>query len=182
MGSIFLDMAMSLDGFICGPNGEDAGLHDWYFATPGAAVEVVDELLHTIGAIVMGKQAFGDAPDGFDTPYKVPHFIVTHASLPTISRDGATFTFVTEGIEGALVQAQTAAGGKDVCVAGGATIAQQCINAGLLDELQIHLVPILVGGGKRLFDGLSDTPIKLERTRVIESRYATHLRFRVVTS
>ena len=90
MGSIFLDMAMSLDGFICGPNGEDAGLHDWYFATPGAAVEVVDELLHTIGAIVMGKQAFGDAPDGFDTPYKVPHFIVTHASLPTISRDGAT--------------------------------------------------------------------------------------------
>lgn len=82
MGKVFLDMAMSLDGFISGPNGEDRGLHDWYFARPNEhnkkSHQVIDELLHTIGAMILGKRVFGILPDGFDTPYQVPHFVLTH--------------------------------------------------------------------------------------------------------
>lgn len=176
MGNVFLDMAVSLDGFICGPRGEDGGLHDWYFAE-GAATGVMDELLDSIGAIVMGRRAFGSAPDGFDTPYKVPHFVVTHAARPPVFRDGASFTFVG-GIEGALHQAREAAGDRDVCIAGGADVARQYLRANLLDELQLHLAPVLLGDGIRLFE--EGRPRDLERVRVIESPHATHLRFRVV--
>ncbi|CAA9560379.1 MAG: Dihydrofolate reductase [uncultured Truepera sp.] len=179
MGKVFLDMAVSLDGFVSGPNGEDGGLHDWYFAPSGNATLILDELLHGVGAMVLGKRAFGDQPDGFDTPYKVPHFVLSHAAKDTVERDGATFSFVTDGVESALEQAK-AAGDKDVCVAGGANVAQQCLKAGLLDEVQLHLVPVLFGGGLRLFDHLGGQRIELERTRVLESPGVTHLKFRVV--
>ena len=178
MGIIVLDMAVSLDGCIGGLDGEDVGLYDWYFAPTGNAPLVIDELLETIGAMILGKRAFGDDPAGFDTPYKVPHFVLTHEIRPSFARDGATFHFVNDGIESALAQAQAAAGAKAVCVAGGASTAQQLLNAGLVDEIQLHLVPKLLGKGIRLFDQIA--PVQLERTRIIESPGATHLRFRVV--
>ena len=175
MGKVFLDMAMSLDGFVSGPEGEDGGLHDWYFSPAGAGPVVLDELLQSIGAMVLGKGVFGDQPDGFDTPYKVPHFVLSHEPRQRIDRDGASFSFVSNGIESALGQAKTAAGDKDVCIAGGANTARQYLQAGLVDELQLHLVPVLFGAGLRLFEGVE---MKLERIRVLESPQVTHLKFR----
>jgi dihydrofolate reductase len=180
MSKVFLDMAVSLDGYISGPNGGDNGLHDWYFAEPGKSEQILEELQTDIGAIIMGARAFGTAPDGFDTPYKVPHFIITHTPRATVNRDGAQFIFVTDGIHSALEQAKAAAGGKDICVAGGANVAQQFLGAGLLDEIQLHLVAVILGHGLRLLENLGDSPIKLERSRVIEAPLATHLRYRVL--
>ena len=177
MGKVFLDMVMSLDGFVSGPNNDDAGLHDWYFAPSGNATVVIDELINGIGAMIIGKRLFGNEPEGWDTPYKVPHFVVTHAPLKRVERDGMSFNFV-DGIENALAQARAAAGDKAICVAGGASTAQQFLRAGLLDEIQVHVVSVLLGGGLRLFDNLATT--RLERTRMIESPGVTHLQFRVV--
>jgi dihydrofolate reductase len=181
MGKVYLDMAMSLDGFISGPNGEDSGLHDWYFSPSGDTEIIKQELLGTIGAMILGKRAFSSSPeaDGFDTPYKVPHFIVTHEARKTIDRSGMQFIFSTDGVEGTLQKAKAAAGDKDVCIAGGANTAQQFLEAGLLDELQIHLVPVLIGGGLRLFDVLPKS-VKLEKTRTLESSGVTHLRYRII--
>jgi dihydrofolate reductase len=178
VGIVFVDMAMSLDGFVAGPNGEDSGLHDWYFAPSGNAIAVIDELLQTIGAMIIGMRSFGDQPDGFDTPYKVPHFVLTHTARQRVAKEGVSFTFVDDGIESALAQAQAAAGEKAVCVAGGAVTVQQYLKAGLVDEVQVHLVSMLVGDGLRLFDNLG--PIELQRTRLLESPGVTHLRYRVV--
>ncbi len=179
MGKVFLDMAVSLDGFVNGPNGEDGGLHDWYFSPLGDGQVILNELLQNVGAMILGKRTFGEQPDGFDTPYKVPHFVLSHEARTPIERDGAQFIFVADGIESALAQAKAAAGNKDVCVAGGVDTAQQCLQAGLLDEIQLHLVPVLFGGGLRLFEsGIEKT--QLERMRVLESPHATHLKFRVI--
>lgn len=187
MGKILLDMAMSLDGFIAGPNDEPAGLHDWFFPPSGSVTagdaEVIDESIRTTGAIVMGRRSYdlGDKVDGFvHTPYRVEHFVLSHDVPEQVARGETTFTFVTDGIESVLREAKAAAGDKNVAVGGGASIAQQCIRAGLLDEIQIHLVPVLLGEGIRLFEHPGAERIKLERTRVIESPFATHLRFRVV--
>jgi dihydrofolate reductase len=138
------------------------------------------ELIETTGAMILGKGVFGSDPNGFDTPYKVPHFVLTHHPRDSVTRDGATFNFVTDGVESALRQARDAAGERDVCVAGGANTAQQFLRAGLLDELQIHLAPVLIGEGIRLFDGLDAKGVKLEKTRTLESAGVTHLKFRVV--
>ncbi|HZB41078.1 MAG TPA: dihydrofolate reductase family protein, partial [Ilumatobacter sp.] len=109
-----------------------------------------------------------------------PVFVVTHDARETLVREGGTtFTFVTDGIESALARAWEAAGGKDVDVAGGADIVQQLLRAGLLEELQIHLAPVFLGAGVRLFDQMP-TDIELEKTRVIDSPRVTHLRYRVV--
>ena len=178
MGTVFLDLAVSLDGYIGGPAGEDAGLHDWYFAA-GAAEGIKTELLSRIGVIIMGRSAFGTAPDGFDTPYQVPHLILTHTPRPLVERSGATFMFVTDGLESALEQARALAGERDICVAGGAKTAQQFLRAGLLDELHLHIAPVLLGHGLRLFDGFEGTPIKLDRLWSVESAHATHLAFRI---
>lgn len=179
MGKVFLDMAVSLDGFVNGLNGEDGGLHDWYFSPSGDGPQILDELLQNTGAMVLGKRTYGELPDGFDTPYKVPHFVLSHEPGERVERNGAQFIFVADGIERALEQAKAAAGNKDVCVAGGADTAQQYLQAGLLDEIQLHLVPILFGGGLRLFEaGIEQT--QLERVRVLESPHTTHLKFRVI--
>ncbi len=179
MSKVFLDMAVSLDGFICGPNGGDGGLHDWYFAETGKSEQILEELQNGIGAMILGARAFGTSPDGFDTPYKIPHFILTHHPRAPVERDGAQFNFVTKGIRRAFEQAKAAAGDKDVCVAGGANTAQQFLQAGLLDEIQLHLVPVILGDGIRLLTHLG-SDIKLERSRVIEAPLATHLRYHVV--
>ncbi|HYF63976.1 MAG TPA: dihydrofolate reductase family protein, partial [Herpetosiphonaceae bacterium] len=125
------------------------------------------------------RRALGDDPAGFDTPYKVPHFVLSHAPRPPVARDGVGFAFVS-GIEAALAQARAAAGGKTVCVAGGAQTARQFIEAGLIDEIHLHLGRVLVGGGLRLFADGGAPAWQLERIGLIEGDGVTHLRFRVL--
>jgi dihydrofolate reductase len=188
-----------------GKGGEQ--LHEWAFAarswreahglTGGETnvdSEVIEESLRNTGATVMGRRMFSggqgpweddpnaDAWWGDDPPFHHPVFVLTHhAREPITKQGGTTFTFVTEGIESAFEQARAAAGGKDVAVGGGANVAQQYLKAGLLDELQIHLAPMLLGDGVRLFENhLGPEQRDLDCTRVIESAAATHLRYRVV--
>lgn len=182
-----------------GEGGE--GLHEWAFATegwrkahgqeggePGADSELVKELNKTVGAYVMGRKMFGggDGPWdeswtgwwGDDPPYHVPVFVLTHhAREPLPMEGGTTFTFVTDGIESALEQARAAAGDGDVAVPGGAQAIQQYLAAGLLDELQLHIVPVLLGGGERLLENVGDP--KLEPVEVIASPAVTHVKYRV---
>lgn len=180
-------------------------LHEWVVATEawrerhgmaggetGPENEIIADAIDRAGATVMGRRMFsgGEGPweadpkaDGWwgeEPPFHHPVFVLTHhAREPLPKQGGTTFTFVTEGIESALDQAREAAGDKDVSIGGGAETIQQSLEAGLVDELQIHLVPVLLGGGVRLFDGLGPGDVELETTRVIESSAVTHLRFRV---
>jgi dihydrofolate reductase len=118
---------------------------------------------------------------GDDPPFRMPVFVVTNEARGTLVKEGGTtFTFVTDGIESALEQAKAAAGEKNVNIAGGAATVRQFIGAGLLDELEIHLAPLLFGEGIRLFDKMGSGPIELESMRVVASPKVTHLRYRVV--
>ena len=177
MRSVFLDLSVSLDGFVSGPDPTaDPGLHDWYFAPEGASVQILDELQASIGTMLLGHRMAGD--EGFETPYQVPHVVLSHRALPAVTHGGASFHFETGGVERALARAREAAGDRDVCVAGGADSARQVLQAGLVDEVQLHVVPILLGSGLRLFDGVG--PMRLEQTRVLEAPGVTHLRYGVV--
>jgi dihydrofolate reductase len=182
MGKVILDMSMSLDGYIAGLNDEDGGLYNWYFSGgDDNNQKVIDELLNNLGAIVMGRQAYdvGDKVDGFvDNPYKVTNFVLTHTIPAKPAKGDTKFVFVTDGIESALAQAKAAAGDKDVAIGGGANSAQQYLKAGLIDEIQIHLVPVLLGEGKRLFEPTGIQPVELECTRVLVGAGVTHLRYR----
>jgi len=192
MSKVHCDISMSVDGFITGPDegvesplGDDAGrLHDWMFAEKTAAdTEVLDELYARTGAILMGRRMFdvGVEPWGDPAPFERPVFVLTHeARDPMAMQGGTTYSFVTDGIEAGLQQAKAAADEKDVGIWGGANIVRQYLKAGLLDEIQIHLIPVLLGEGVRLFEGLGRERIELERTRTIETPSATHLRFTVV--
>jgi dihydrofolate reductase len=144
-----------------------------------------------VGATVMGRNMFGgDGPWGEDPwegwwgddpPFHTPVFIVTHhAREPVVKEGGTTFTFVTDGIESALAQAREAAGGKDVALGGGANVAQQYLTAGLIDEMQIHLVPVLLGDGSRLFDNLAAAEVGLECIGVVAAPGVTHLTYRLL--
>jgi dihydrofolate reductase len=152
--------------------------------------ELIEEALRESGAVVMGRKMFSggsgpweedpnaDAWWGDEPPFHAPVFVVTHHPRePVEKQGGTTFTFVTDGVEAAVERARAAAGGKDVSVAGGASIVQQCLVAGLLDELQVHVAPVLLGGGVRLFDG--GTTGRLEITRVVAAPLATHVRYRI---
>jgi len=185
-----------------GDGGEQ--LHEWAFAlhawrerhgrsggetNPDDAV--AQEAIDSVGAHVMGRGMFGggegpwgDEPwDGWwgdEPPFQAPVFVLTHHEREPLVKDGGTtFTFVTDGIESAVEQARAAAGGKDVAVAGGASAVQQALNAGLVDEFQVHVAPVFLGGGVRLFDGI-DPELRFEVTRVVDSPTVTHLRYRVV--
>ena len=151
---------------------------------------VMEESLANIGATIMGRNMFGGHPGPWDPdkpwtgwwgrkpPFAHPVFVLTHhAREPLVLEGGTTFTFVTDGIESALAQAQRAANGKDVSLAGGARAAQQYLAAGLVDQMELHLVPILLGGGERLFDNVGDDLHGLELVRVIAAPKATHLKF-----
>ncbi len=193
MGTVVLAMSMSLDGCIAGPNvggeqpmGEGGELlHDWMFVgkTEREAAVFEEELFKTTGTIIMGRRTFdvGVEPWGDSPAFHAPCFVLSAAAQQKIVKEGGTtYTFVTDGIESALARARAAAGGKNVQVLGGANAAQQYIKAGLLDEIQIHLVPVLLGDGIRLFDHLGTKHIVLEQMSVIESPGVTHLTFRVV--
>ena len=196
MGEVDTGFATSLDGFIARPNGDVGPLFDWYFAgdteyaVPGGnftlrvsaqSAELLSESFGKMGALVVGRRHFDHAGAwGGRHPMDVPVFVVTHAAPREWTHEGSPFTFVTDGVERAVEQAKAVAGSKDVGV-GGADVAQQCIGAGLIDEVGIDLVPVLLGEGVRFFDHLGTTaPIELERTMVVEAPGVTHLRFRVV--
>jgi dihydrofolate reductase len=210
MPELILDISMSLDGFVAGPNasldeplGENGmRLHEWILVTKAwreahgleggeesADSELAGELIGQASATVMGRRMFSggqgpweDDPNasawwGEDPPFHHPVFVLTHhAREPLQLKGGTTFTFVTDGIESALEQAREAAGDGDIRLAGGADVVQQYLRAGLLDQLQLHVVPVLFGDGVRLFDGNQGT---LELTRVAESPTGvTHLTYR----
>lgn len=183
MGKVILDMSMSLDGFIAGPNDEDGGLHNYFFSPSDATVGVIEEGFKTTGAIVMGRRSYdmGAEQDGFvDNPYKAAHFVLTHAVPEKMAKGAEAFTFVTDGIESLLKQAKAAAGDKNVVIGGGANTAQQFMKAGLIEEIQLHLVPVLLGHGIRLFEHIGPEQFELESAGVIAASDATHLRFRVI--
>ncbi len=179
-------------------------LHDWLFPLAtfhklhgkdggevNASTQVVEECFENIGATIMGRNMFGPlrGPWGEDPwqgwwgdnpPYHNPVFILTHHSRePLEMRGGTSFHFITDGIESALEQAREAAAGKDVALAGGAGVARQYLAAGLIDEMELHLAPILLGGGERLLDG-TVADLKLEQLRAVEAPGVTHLKYRVV--
>jgi dihydrofolate reductase len=180
-------------------------LHEWAFGLAsfrgrhggeggegGVDDEVIAERLAATGAVVMGRRMFSggrgpweDDPmrDGWwgdEPPFRVPVFVLTHHPRAPVSKQGGTtFTFVADGLDAAVAQARAAAGDRDVSLGGGASIVQQALTAGLLDELQIHLVPVLLGSGVRLFDQLADADVVLEQVEAIPSAGVTHLRYRV---
>jgi dihydrofolate reductase len=184
---------MSLDGFVAGPgqsvdNPLGIGgmrLHEWVFPLAvwrgpqgleggevNASSAVVEQSMVNIGATVMGRNMFGGHP-----PYHHPVFVLTHHPREPLPLEGGTvFTFVTGGIEAALEQAWRAAGGKDVSLAGGANVARQYLAAGLVDEMEINLVPILLGSGERLFEGLGDDLRGLELVQTVAAPAVTHLK------
>jgi len=150
----------------------------------------VEESLANLGATVMGRNMFGGQPgpwrtrdpwDGWwgpNPPYHHPVFVLTHHPREPLELEGGTtFTFVTDGVEAALARARRAAGGKDVSLAGGAQAARQFLAAGLVDEMEIHLVPTLLGRGERLFEGVGDDLHGLELVRTVATPAVTHLKF-----
>ncbi|HET8743030.1 MAG TPA: dihydrofolate reductase family protein [Gaiella sp.] len=158
------------------------------------SARVVDEARENIGAAVMGRNMFGPPGGGGwgdgqwrgwwgdDPPYHYPVFVLTHhAREPVEMAGGTTFHFVTDGIASALEQARSAAGGNDVMLWGGADVVNQYLAAGLLDELELHVVPVLLGDGARLFDDLGDAEVRFEQVRAVEAPGVTHLRYRVVS-
>ena len=154
--------------------------------------ELLAESVATTGAVVMGRQMFsgGEGPWeddanangwwGDEPPFHKPVFVLTHHAREPLVLKGTTFTFVTDGLDSAIDDARAAAAEQDVLVAGGADMIDQAIRAGLVDELQLHLAPVLLGAGARLFDGVAPALPRLEITQVIESPLVTHLRYRVV--
>jgi dihydrofolate reductase len=203
MGKIMFNSTMSLDGYVAGPNdGPDNPLGDggerlfaWYFGgdtevpLPGtelvfkvsrASAEHLRAAWPAIGAAVTGRRTFDIAKAwGGKPPLGVHHFVVTHRVPREWVKEGSPFTFVTDGVDSAVAQAKTFAGDKHVAISTASTM-QQCLRAGLLDEIHIDLAPVLLGGGVRLFDHLGTTPFELESIGVIAAPGVTHLGFRVV--
>jgi dihydrofolate reductase len=207
--SITCQLAISLDGFIAGPNqslenplGEGGTrLHEWAFSNASwraqhgmeggehnSDSQVIEEATQGIGAYIMGRKMFGggDGPWdetwtgwwGDEPPYHAPVFVLTHHPRQPLELRGTTFTFVTDGIESALEQARAAAGEQNVAIAGGAQAARQYLAAGLLDQLQLHIVPIVLGSGERLLVDVGN-PL-LQPVQVVASPTVTHVTYRVL--
>ncbi len=197
MTQVNAGITTSLDGYIVGPNdgpGRGLGdggerLHYWVFGGPwsydeeprgeptGADKEVLDDAFARVGAVVGGRNTY-EAADawGGHNPFGVPFFILTHRPEDAPADDG--FTFVN-GLDEAITRARDAAGSKDVFIMGGADVIRQALRAGLVEELSISIAPVVLGGGKRLFDGF-DEPVSLEHLRLLQSPFATHITYRVV--
>jgi dihydrofolate reductase len=198
MTKITCHLAISLDGFVAGPNQDRENplgvrgieLHRWHLDEPlhEADARARDALMKARGAYVMGRNMFGPIRGEWDQdwrgwwgdepPYHAPVFVLTHhAHDPIEMRGGTTFYFITEGFDAALEQARDAAGDGDLDIAGGAATVQQALRAGAIDELTLSIVPVLLGAGERLFDGVADPG--LHPLEVIHSPNATHVRYRV---
>jgi dihydrofolate reductase len=178
-------------------------LHDWLVALRAwrephgleggevnASSAVVEELQANLGAEIMGRGKFGGGPGpwgddpwpgwwGEDPPFHMPVFVLTHHQREPLTLSDTTFTFVTDGTEAALEQARAAAGEKDVLIGGGADVINQYLAAGHVDELELHVVPLLLGGGARLFEGIGPD-LELDQIRVVEAPGVAHLKYRVV--
>jgi dihydrofolate reductase len=199
MAKVIAGITMSLDGYITGPNdrlgaglGDDGErLHDWVFGGPwtyesprgspaGVDQDYLDDVFASGGAWIVGR-TMHDVVDGWgeDPGFGVPVFVVTHRSRETVVKGDTSFAFITDGIAVALESAKAVAAGKNVIVMGGADLLRQYLAAGLVDEFTLTIAPVLLGAGKRLFDEIPRTDIGFERIAVIESPFATHLRFRV---
>jgi dihydrofolate reductase len=214
MAKLRLEIAMSVDGFIAGPNPSEENplgeggmqLHEWAFKLAAwrephgreggevnASTPIVEAALENVGATIMGRNMFGGGPGawgedpwqgwwGEDPPFHTPVFVLTHHKRePLEKQGGTTFVFVCDGIESALGQATEAAAGKDVSLGGGARVAQQYLAAGLLDELQLNVVPVVLGAGTRLLENLEDAEVKLDPMWVVDAPGVTHLRYRVAS-
>jgi dihydrofolate reductase len=190
-------MAMSVDGFVAGPNqsmdnplgeGVEGHLHRWMFEEPDANASEI-EAMTSAGAFIMGRNMFGPGRGAWDEewkgwwgeepPYHGPVFVLTHHErAPLTMQGGTTFTFVTDGIETALAKAQAAAGNANVAIAGGAATVNQYLAAGLLEELRLHVAPVLLGAGERLFEGVGN--VSLDPLEVRHTGLVTHLSYRVL--
>jgi dihydrofolate reductase len=197
MATVVAEMSMSLDGFVADPADQVGPLFDWYgngevevatadperwtFRTSPASARYLREGLERVGALVAGRRLFDIGVWGdHGHPFGVPVFVVTHTVPQGWPREDAPVpvTFVTKGVQRAVEQAKATAGEGWVGVAG-PNVAQQCLNAGLLDEVRVNLVPVLLGQGIRYFDNLSNAPVTLEGPSVIEGTGVTHLIYRV---
>jgi dihydrofolate reductase len=197
---VLAGITISLDGYITGPNdrpGAGLGeggerLHWWVFGGPwtyesGARgqPDPIDQaflgsVFPSAGAFLIGRAMY-DAADGWgeDPGFGVPAFVVTHRPHPTLIKGNSSFEFVTDGFDVAVTQARAAAGEKNLLVMGGGHVLRQSLDAGIVDELTLTIAPVLLGAGKRLFDGMRRVDIRFERTAVIESPWATHIRYRL---
>ncbi|MGH9026184.1 MAG: dihydrofolate reductase family protein [Acidimicrobiia bacterium] len=186
-----MEISLSLDGYAAGPDVSPESpmgrggerLHDWMFAGKSPAEYKTFETNHfsSIGAVILGRRMadLGIGPWGEEPTFHAPCFVVTHRPAETIVKQGGTsYTFVTDGIQAALHRAQEAAGVQDVLVNGGANVARQFLNAGLLDEVHLHLVPVVMGAGTRLFDGVRED-VDLMPREARNSLQATHLTYDV---
>ncbi|WP_031478112.1 dihydrofolate reductase family protein [Streptomyces bicolor] len=198
------DMAISLDGYIAGtdvsidnPGGDGAEpLFEWIHnlaswrqrqglsgGEENRDSELMREWFDATGAVVMGRMMYDTGEEfwGDNPPFRTPVFVLTHRPRPALVKEGGTtFTFVTDGIHSALDQAKAAAGDRNVDIAGGASVVQQYLRAGLIDELQLHVVPALLGQGLRLFEDVPAGRRTLEPVRMVATPLATHLKYRFV--
>jgi dihydrofolate reductase len=184
MAKVILGTTMSLDGFIADRNGDLGPLYPDLEELRNT--EMLQESMRNTGAVVMGRRSY-DLAQGDLTgyEYQVPIFVVTHEApkeVPRGQNDKLKVIFVTEGIESAIERAKVAAGEKDVTIVGGANTAQQLLRAGLVDEIEIGIMPLILGQGLRFFEHLEEEEIKLEKTRAVESGARVDIRFRVVKS
>jgi dihydrofolate reductase len=182
MGKVIIGATMSLDWFMNDRNGDVSRLYPDFEVL--RSTEMLQEEIRTTGAVVMGRHAYDMAEgDLTDYEYQVPIFVLTHHIPEQVVKgenERLTVTFVTDGIESAIEKAKAAAGDKHVMVVGGANTAQQCLRAGLVDEIHIGIVPVLFGDGLRFFEPFVDEQMELERMRVFVSPTRTDLWFRVV--
>ncbi|AIV35843.1 MULTISPECIES: dihydrofolate reductase family protein [unclassified Streptomyces] len=202
--TVTADLAITLDGYVAGPNvtldnpGGDGGepIFEWIHTlaswrerqgmTGGDEnrdSELMREWFDATGAVIMGRMMYDTGEEfwGDNPPFRTPVFVLTNRPRPTLVKEGGTsFTFVTDGIHSALERAKAAAGDRNVDIGGGAHTVRQYLAADLVDELQLHVVPVLLGGGLRLFEGLGARRRDLEQVRVVETPLATHLKYRFV--
>jgi dihydrofolate reductase len=200
MTKLKLSISTSLDGFMAGPNqsrenplGEGGlALHEWAFAArdgDDAEAEYANLWSKNVGAVIMGRNMFGpirgDWGDedwrgwwGDDPPYHTPVFVLTHhAREPLEMEGGTTFSFVTEGVEAAFERATEAAAGRDISLGGGASTVQEYLRAGLVDEMAVHVAPVLLGRGERLFDGVPDALDSFECVELTSTPSVAHFTF-----
>lgn len=204
MSKVFVDVGISLDGYMAGTNrrpGNPLGdqgisIHQWMFRTatfaellglPGGDKSPDDMLVQQVfaraGAYVLGRRMFDEGEVGWpeNPPFRAPVFVLTHKPRePWVRKGGTTFHFVTDGIASALRQAREAAGGRDVRVSGGAETIRQYLEAGQIDELTLHIAPVALGAGLRLFDGIAPDKLAVEQVQVSSSPLATHISYRVL--
>jgi dihydrofolate reductase len=189
MTAVSFDISMSLDGYIAAPNRRpeeppgDNGerLREWAFSSDAVGKEVLTRGVESTGAVICGRRTYDDSirfwgADGPTGAARLPVFVVSH-DAPVNLPEGRVYHFVSGGIEHALGEAKSAAGDKNVSVMGGADIGQQFICSGLVDELSIHLVPVMFGGGTRMFENLGEQLRQLEVIEVVPGPTATHLRY-----